>query len=233
MIDTHLNNINNNVNNTLLIFFNDNPRPSLIDMKYDCLNLYNPKPNPWFFYHINDYLTEILKYKQAYRNILLFGGSKGGSAAIIVGNLIRKKEKFDNVLCWVMSPVLNIEYGKSLKCKHAFISTAWDRVKNDKSIQETVVQFGKVYNYIDCSFPLMYSYSYNDKYWTFDKETFERVKDLECLTEDYIPCTDQLINFQQNKKPYQNIHNVLGYYWKADRELFYSKLNSFIEKHTS
>lgn len=227
MITSHITYRHHTIKNTLLVFFNDNPRPSLTDIRYDCVNLYNPIPNPWFFYHIDDYTTEIEKYSKDYDNILLFGVSKGASASIVMGYIIKQKNILQNILCWAMSPVLNIEYGQSLKWDQHFISPAWDRVRNDTKIKNIVQQYGKVYNYIDCSFPILYSYSFHNDYWLFDKNTFDTVKHLSCVTEDYIECDNTLLTFQKQEK-YKNIHNILGYYWKIKKDLFYYKLNLFI-----
>lgn len=220
-----------NINNTLLIFFNDNPRPSFIDIKYDCLNLYDPKPNPWFFYHIEDYLTSIKQYKDTYKNILCYGGSKGGSAAIIIAYLLRKENIFDNILCWVMSPVLDIKYGQPIEAEQKFVSTFWEKIKDNIEIKESVEKYGQVFRYIDCSFPVLYSYSYHLDHWMYDKQTFDIVSQLPCVIEDYVECTQELLTFRK-VNAYENIHNVLGYYWQIKKELFYNKLENFITKYT-
>lgn len=231
MIQTHLS-TNKTLNNTLVIYFNDKPKPSLQNFKYDCLNLFNPKPNPWFFYHINDYLIEINKFQNQYSNILLLGGSKGGSASIVMANLLTKDSLFNNILCWAMSPILKIEYGKSLKCERGFISTVWDKIKDDHKIKEIVDKYGDIEQYIDCSFPLMYSYSYHTKYWKFDKTVFDSIKRKECIVEDFLYCTTDMLKFDKEASPYRNIHNILGYYWTSNKSLFYTKLELFIDRYT-
>lgn len=230
MIDLHLKTSTNNINNTLLIFFNDNIKPSLSDIQYDCLELYNPKPNPWFFYHIEDYIKGIEKYISLYKNILLFGGSKGASAAIVLSNLIKHRKIFNNVLCWAMSPALRIQHGESIQSNHRFVSLAWDRIKDNQDIKHTVDKYGQIFKYIDCTFPILYSYSFNND-WTFDKDAFESIRDKLCIIEDYVEPTEKLLTFT-NKPPHQNLHNILGYYWKIERDLFYTKLEKFITEYT-
>lgn len=231
MINSYFNVKNNNINNTLLVFFNDNSTPSLKDIKYDCLELYNPKPNPWFFYHIEDYLTSIQNYVDLYDNVLLFGASKGGSGAIIVSNIIKKRQIFKNILCWVFSPGLCLVHGESIKSSDSFVSKAWDRIKDNLDIKNMVDKYGKAYNYIDCTFPILYSYSF-DEDWTFDKDNFNLVKEKSCVLEDYIECNQKLSNFDPNRKKSKNIHNIFGFYWKVERELFYANLQKFILENT-
>lgn len=230
MISSHLN-AKTTINNTLLVFFNDKQQPSLRDIKYDCLNLYNPQPNPWFFYHIDDYLTTIKSYRNEYENILLFGGSKGGSSAIVISYLLKQEKLFNKILSWVMSPILNIKFGQTLVAEQKFISAAWDKIKDNLEIKNIVEKYGSVYRYMDCSFPILYSYSYHNDHWMYDKKTFDSVSQLSCIIEDHVEYTEELATFRP-VNTYQNIHNVLGYYWKIQRELFYSKLENFIKTYT-
>lgn len=230
MIDFILNTKNNTINSTLMVFFDDNKKASLSDFKYDLLVLYNPKPSTWFFYHIQNYLDIISTYSNQYKNICLFGGSKGGSSAIILSNLLKENKIYENVFCWAMSPVLKITWGQTIKCNNYFISEEWEKIKNDESIKNIVDKYGNIISFINCSFPIMYSYSYN-KDWTYDRDQYDLVKSIDCICEDFIE-NDKIANFNPKQEIYKNIHNTLGYYWKKDRDNFYSKLHNFVVTDT-
>lgn len=222
---------NNILKNTLIVTFSDKGTPTFLDLKYDSFHFYEPQINPWFFYHLNYYVKELSKdsLHNSYDNILLLGGSKSGSTSIVLGHILKKLNIYHNIFAWVASPILNITWGKTISSKkEPYISVLWDKIKNHAKIKDCVNEYGNVYKFIDGSFPIMYSYSY-DTDWNFDKETFEKISNKKFLLVDHIPISDELRFHNKKRNKIQNIHNIFGYYWHAKRDLFYEKMSQFID----
>lgn len=229
MIDHELQTKTPAPNNTLITVINDSRTQPMREIKYDALFLFNPKPYAWFFHDIETYVQKSSGHP--YKNILLLGCSKSANAAIAIAHELTRTNTYEKTLVWAFSPTTKITWSQSIKDqKQRNLSPQWDKVKDDTSIKEKVEYYGDVNKLVNCKFNIMYSYSHNED-WTFDKEGFESIRNKDCIREDQVECTEELMNLS-NSETYENIHNTLRYYWKARRELFYEKLEKFITDNT-